>query len=84
MIVMSIPRFFRDKEHIKTINGWHGKNVDQGESYWVLVDAFAGSVQLPNCLCCNWALQLPVICSLLLAANEQPGGKAPRRLSKVP
>ena len=41
-------------------------------------------VQLPNCLCCSWALQLPAICSLLPAANEQPGGKAPRRLSKVP
>ena len=42
------------------------------------------SMQLPNCLCCSWVLQLPAICSLLPAANEQPVGKAPRRLSRVP
>ena len=63
--------------------GWHLKNVDQGGSYRVLVDAFAGSAQLPNCLCSSWALQLPAICSLLPEENEQPGGKAPRRVSKV-
>ena len=45
--------------------GWHGKNVDRGGSYWILVDAFAGSDLLPNCLCCSWALQLNVTRSLL-------------------
>ena len=49
--------------------GWHGKNVDQGGSYWILVDAFAGSVQLPNCLCCSCALQLPAICHLQQMSN---------------
>ena len=70
----------------KTSQLWlnYQRMVGIARSYWVLVDAFAGSVQWPDCLCCSWALQLPAICSLLPAANEQPGGKAPRRLSKVP
>ena len=42
--------------------GWHGKNVDQGGSYWVVVDVFAFCRHCPiSCLCCNWVLQLPSI-----------------------
>ena len=42
------------------------------------MDVFAGSVLLPNCLCCSCTFQLPAIHLLLPAANEQPGGKATR------
>ncbi|KAH3860435.1 hypothetical protein DPMN_023334 [Dreissena polymorpha] len=62
--------------------GKHDKDVDQGGSYRLLADTFAGSIRLSICLCCSWALQVSVICLLLSSANEQPKGSAPRRLSK--